>query len=123
MWHWEHWMLPMPHWGRNQSAVAELGRLVEQLPARRDEGAVAVTVHSGRQEGGHPVAVLEREFHAEVPFQATPDRVGRQRAQQLTAFGLARRWRGVVGEFGGSLLGSTGHLADQIPRVRQGHAN
>jgi hypothetical protein len=43
------------------------------------------------------VAVLERQRHAEVPFQRAPDGVAGQRPQQLAA-GLLVRRRQVVDE-------------------------
>src|SRR6266545_8289335 len=104
---------------RADSAVAQLGALVEQLAARRDERLVLGATHRADLERGYPVAVLEGELHAEVALQPTADRVGGERAQELAALRLARRRNAVVGERRAAPLHATGHLADDLPRVGQ----
>src|SRR6266571_3543442 len=55
------------------SAVAQLGRLVEDLRPWRDELAVDGTVHGGRRERCDLAAVLEGQFDTEVAFQRAVD--------------------------------------------------
>src|SRR2546429_3414190 len=101
------------------SAVAQLGRLVEQLAARRDERPMALATDRRRAERGHPVAVLEGQREAEMALQATADRVARQRPQQLAAVPLARRGYRVLGVLAAAFQVG-GDLADDAPRVGQG---
>ena len=67
--------LTRPPARRQASAVPQGGRLVAQLPGRRHELPIGSGLHRCRGESYHPVAVLEGQPHAEVPFQAASDRV------------------------------------------------
>jgi [acyl-carrier-protein] S-malonyltransferase len=88
-----------------------------------DEAREALVRSGPGREDCDPVAVLERQADTEVPLQRTPDRITRQRTEQL-ATGLLRRRRDlVVGELAAVdlLLGDQG--ADQGPGVGQGVAD
>src|SRR5690606_12673442 len=95
------------------SAVAELGRLVEDLFAGGDEGAVGVGL-PGREDGD-TVAVLEREPHTEVALQRAAHGVARQDAQQLAAGLFVRRRGQVVGEIAAVHLEPGHQPADHVP--------
>src|SRR5256886_9979510 len=97
------------------SAVAQLGRLVEQLAARRDERPMALATDRRRAERGHPVAVLEGQRDAEVALQATADRVARQRPQQLAAVPLARRGYRRLRRLAPAFPGGRGRAVDASP--------
>jgi hypothetical protein len=77
------------------SAVTQFRALIEDLAAGADELAIGGRVDGGRCEGGHPVAVLEGEDDAEVPFERAADRGAGQGAQELAA-GLLAGWGHLV---------------------------
>src|SRR5690606_20215485 len=106
-----------------RSAVDEVGSLVEQLRARRNELLVRGPVHGFRPKHRDLAAVLEFQPYAEVALQRAAHRAARQQAEELALLDFAWRRGVVLGELASLALEPLRRPADDVPRVGQALAD